>query len=236
MTAAPLVDVTNLHVRRGAFGLRVPRWSVFPGRVVGVVGSNGAGKSTLLETITGLLKSESGHVEVLGHDPLTHPVEVRSRLGYMTDDMPLFAMRVGKLLHYLCGYYPTWDGELVQELVDRFQLDVSQRAAELSKGQGTRLRLITAMAFRPALLVLDEPATGLDAVGKRRLLQTVLEYVADPARSVVVSSHLLTDLERVADELLVLNRGAVVAAGEASELVPEGRTLEEMAVQWAEGP
>jgi ABC-2 type transport system ATP-binding protein len=231
-TATDLVTVRDLVVRRNGFTLRMPSWRVGRGEVIGVVGPNGAGKTTLLETLSGLRKPTAGSVRVFDHDPWLEPVTVRSRLGFMTDDMPVLLQRVDRLLRLLSGYYPSWDAALVEQLLTRFRLDPRAKAHKLSKGQGTRLRLITAMAFRPAVLVLDEPATGLDVGGRRALLESVLEVVRDPERSVIISSHMLADVERVADRLLVLNAGEVVTEGATDALVGEDRTLEEALVAW----
>ena len=228
----PLVELTDVVARRGAFELQVPTWRVEPGTVVGVVGPNGAGKTTLLRLLPGLDRAQGGRVRVLGMDPIQSPVEVRSSLGFMTDDLPLFDLRIGALCRTLSGYYPTWDADLVDQLLDRFELQTGARVRSLSRGQGTRLRLLVAMAFCPRVLVLDEPATGLDVLGRRRLLESVLEVVQDSERAVVVSSHLLTDLERVADRLLVLDRGRVVADGPTPDLVGQDRTLEEALLAW----
>jgi ABC-2 type transport system ATP-binding protein len=232
MDTIDLVEIRGLTVRRGAFRLEVPAFRVAAGEVVGVVGPNGAGKTTLLEAIAGLRRVHEGEARVFGLDPWTRPVAVRSALGFMSDDMPLFELRVDRLLHMLSGYYPSWDGALVSRLVERFEIDLRQKVSALSHGQGTRLRLVTAMAFRPRLLVLDEPAAGLDLSGRRRLLETVLEIVRDEQRSVLVSSHQLNDLERLADRLLVLAGGRVVQQGETAALVGEGRTLEEAVLAW----
>ena len=232
MATEPLVQISGLAVRRGAFTLNVPEWTVAPGEVVGVVGPNGAGKSTLLESIAGLRAVDGGTVRVLGCDPWGDPVAVRTRLGFMSDDLPVFAMRIDRLLRTLSGYYASWDAALVESLLERFELDPRARVWELSRGQGTRLRLVTAMAFRPRLLVLDEPAAGLDLAGRRTLLESVLDIVRDPARSVILSSHVLADVERIADELLVVHKGAVVRAGRTDNLIGDGRTLEEALDAW----
>jgi ABC-2 type transport system ATP-binding protein len=203
-----------------------------PGQVIGLVGPNGAGKTTLLEILAGLRAAGSGEVRVFGHNPWTSQVKVRSSLGFMSDDMPLFAMAIGKLLRLVSGYYPTWDQDLVEDLLEKFRLDPRQKVAKLSKGQGTRIRLIVAMAFRPRVLLLDEPASGLDLAGRHALLDRVLDVVRDPNRSVVISSHLLQDVERISDRLLVLNQGCVVREGPTSELVGDERTLEEALVAW----
>jgi len=227
-----LIAVTGLVVRRGSFTLDVPEWSVPAGQVVGLVGPNGAGKTTLIEAIAGLRRPAAGRLSVFDLDPWAEPVRVRSSLGFMSADMPLFAMRTGALLRMLSGYYDTWDRDLVAELLDRFKLDPGKKVFELSRGQGTRLRLITAMAFRPRVLLLDEPAAGLDLAGRRSLLEHVMEVVRDPGRSVIVSSHMLTDVERIADRLLVLNEGRVIQDGPTDDLVGEERTLEEALITW----
>jgi len=227
-----MIRVHDLHVRRGAFDLHVADWSVQAGRVVGIVGPNGAGKTTLLRALAGLDDDAEGRVEVLGFDPRVDPESVRFRLGYMSDDMPLFRLRIDKLLWTVSGYYPSWDGRLVETLVERFELDGRKGVWELSKGEGTRLRLILALAIQPRVLVLDEPATGLDIAGRRKLLETVLEVVDDPFRTVLISSHMLADVERIADELVVLSHGRVVRSGPTDALVGETRTLEEALIEW----
>jgi ABC-2 type transport system ATP-binding protein len=232
MDAEPLVRVTGLVARRGRFTLNVPDWTVPPGQVVGVVGPNGAGKTTLLEAVAGLRAGDAGAVRVFGCDPWRDPVAVRSALGFMSDDQPVFALRIDRLLRTLSGYYSTWDAALVDTLLERFELNPRDKVWELSRGQSTRLGLITAMAFRPRVLVLDEPAAGLDLAGRRTLLESVLDVVRNPERSVILSSHILGDVERIADALLVLHQGQVVREGPTDHLIGDGRTLEEALVAW----
>ncbi len=236
MTAPePLVVLHNLEIRRGGFRLSVPEWKVPPGSVVGLVGPNGAGKTTLLHHLAGLAPRDAGEVRVLGLDPARQPGRVREGLGYMSDDLPVFDLRVGELMAVLSGYYPRWDPSLVSDLLVRFELEPGQRARDLSKGQATRLRIVCALGHRPRIVLLDEPATGLDLAGRRRLLEAVLEVVQDEERAVIISSHQVADIERIADRLLVLARGRVVAEGSTPELVGEGQTLEEAMMRWEMG-
>ncbi len=231
MTHAEQIRVSGLRIRRNGFTLQVDDWSLKAGEVVGLVGPNGAGKTTLLEALAGLRKAGKTQVSIFGRDPWVDAT-VREQLGFMSDDMPLFSLRIGALLRMLSGYYRTWDAPLVEELLVRFKLDPRDKVHKLSKGQGTRLRLITALAFRPRVLLLDEPATGLDVSGRRSLLESVLNVVHDPERSVVISSHMLGDVERVADRLLVLDNGNVVKEGRTDSLVGTGRSLEEALLEW----
>lgn len=227
-----LIEIEGLKVQRGSFVLEIPSWRLGSGKVLGLVGPNAAGKSTLLEVLAGFQKPDEGKVSVFGKEPWREVEAVRSRLGFMNDTYPLPGMKVGKLLRMVSGYYDSWDGALVERLLERFALKPGLRVNALSKGQGTRLRLILAMAFQPQVLLLDEPATGLDLAGRRALLKTVLEFVQEPERSVVISSHMLGDLERIAESLLVLDHGKIVQEGDADALIGEERTLEEALLVW----
>ncbi len=227
-----LIRIENLQVQRGDFSLQMKEWEIGPGEIIGLVGPNGAGKTTLLEVLAGMRRANAGQVHVLGHEPWNKPEVVRLSLGFMWDDMPVFAMKIGDLLRLVSGYYPSWDPTLVNDLLERFKLDPRKRTDALSKGQGTRLRLLLALAFRPQVLLLDEPASGLDLGGKRALMELVLEIVQGTDRSVIISSHNLSDVERMADRLLVLKEGGVVCQGTTDELVGEERTLEESLLVW----
>jgi len=222
------IELQGFTVVRGGFTLDIPRLEVEPGTVVGLVGRNGAGKTTLLETLVGLHAPSRGTVRVLGMDPIDDLVAVRQRTALMTDDMPVFALTAGALLRSLAPFYPTWDGALAADLLRRFEIDPRQAAGQMSKGEGTRLRLVLSLAFRPSLLLLDEPATGLDVPSRRRMLAEVLEVVKDPQRTVVVSSHQVNDVERIADRIVLLDRGRVLADGTPAQVCGEGRTLEDV--------
>ncbi len=194
------------------------------------MGPNGAGKSTLLEAVAGMLPAEG--VAVFGLRPDREPVAVRSRLGFMAPDLPVFDLRIGELIDVVAGYYPSWDDARAAELLAGFGLDPDKRTSKLSLGQGTRLRLLLALAFRPRLLLLDEPASGLDLSGRHHLMELLLAFVEDQQCAVVLSSHRLGDVERLSERLLVLNDGAVVHGGATDELVGDDATLEEALVSW----
>ncbi len=227
-----LVQLNNVRCTRGDFELHIPEWSVQPGQVVGLVGPNGVGKTTLLRLLAGIDPSQSGDISVLGMNPVSDFVDVRSRCAFMSDDQPLFTMRIARLLQFMSGYYPSWDDDHVGELLERFELDPKANSNALSRGQGTRLRLLLAMAFRPDLLLLDEPGSGLDLAGRRELLKSVVEIAGTGERSVIISSHQLGDVERICDRLLVLNGGDVLREGTAEELIHDGQTLEEAMFAW----
>ena len=229
---APLATVNGLRLQRGSFVLNVPSWSLPAGQVVGLVGPNGAGKTTLLRLLAGLEAPTEGTVSVLGMDPVAQLPQVRQQLGFLSDDQALFSLPIGRLLSMLSGYYPTWDAQLVTELMTRFELDPKQRIDRLSKGASTRVRIVIALAHRPKVVLLDEPGLGLDLAARKSLLRTVVEIAGDGERSVVLSSHRLEDVARITDRLLVLRDGAVVKDGPTDALVDDQETLEERLVAW----
>ena len=228
---SPLVQLRNVRRTVGKFELHIPEWTVKPGAVVGLVGPNGAGKTTLLRILAGVDPAHSGEVSVLGMNPTTDFNQVRTRCAYMTDNQPLFNVQISRLMYLLSAYYPTWDADHVEALLKRFNLDPNQRAGDLSKGQGTRLRLILAMAFHPTLLLLDEPGVGLDLSGRRSLLESVVDIAGQGQQSVIISSHHLEDVERISDRLLVLDDGRVIKEGQTDDLIEEGRSLEEFLLE-----
>ncbi len=201
--------------------LTVPR-----GVVLGLVGENGAGKTTLIRHVLGLLKAVTGSVRVFGLDPVTHPVEVLGRIGYLSEDRDLPGwMRVGELLRYTRAFYPSWDDAFAEELRRSFQLDPAARLKDLSQGQRARAGLLVALAYRPDLLVLDEPSTGLDPVVRRDILGAIIRTIADEGRTVLFSSHLLEEVERVSDRVAMLDQGKVVLSGPLDEIKEEHRRL-----------
>jgi len=227
-----LIQLNDVRCTRGDFELHIPQWSVEPGQVVGLVGPNGVGKTTLLRLLAGIDPIQSGSISVLGMNPVSDYVAVRSRCAFMSDEQPVFNLRISALLRFMSGYYPSWDAAHVDELMERFELDPKAISGTLSRGQSTRLRLLLAMAFRPDLILLDEPGTGLDLSGRRELLKSVVDIAGSGNRSVIISSHQLGDIERICDRLLVLNDGQVLREGTATELIHDGQTLEEAMVTW----
>src|SRR5881398_3549246 len=186
--------------------LSVPR-----GTVYGLVGANGAGKTTLIRHILGLLRAQSGSVRVFGVDPVADPVGVLSRIGYLSEenDLPGW-MRVDELMRYTRAFYPAWDDAYAEELRWRFALDGAAKITNLSKGQRARAGLLIALAHRPELLVLDEPSSGLDPIVRRDILGAVIRTIAGEGRTVLFSSHLLEEVEQVADHVTMIASGRIV--------------------------
>jgi len=216
----PVIDVTKLTRRfdsktaLDAVTLSMPR-----GAVYGLVGANGAGKTTLIKHILGLLRAQSGLVRVFGLDPVADPVGVLSRIGYLSEenDLPGW-MRVDELIRYSRAFRPTWDDAYAEELRQSFALDPAAKIKNLSKGQKARVGILIALAYRPDLLVLDEPSSGLDPIVRRDILGAIIRTIAHEGRTVLFSSHLLEEVEQVADHVTMINRGSIVLSAPLEEI------------------
>jgi ABC-2 type transport system ATP-binding protein len=199
--------------------------SIPTGRVVGLVGPNGAGKTTLLHLVVGLLEPSAGTISVLSDRPGSGPAQL-ARIGFLAQDNPTYArLTVGQ--HLQMGHWlnPTWDAAFAASRVEELGLDLGQRSGTLSGGQRAQLALTLAVAKRPELLVLDEPVAALDPLARREFLQKLMEVVAVHGVSVVLSSHLIADLERVCDHLVVLVAGRVALTGEVEDLLASHHRL-----------
>ena len=193
--------------------------SIPTGCVVGLVGPNGAGKTTLLHLAVGLLEPTAGSISVLGGRPGSDVAQL-ARIGFLAQDSPTYA-RLTVAQHLQMGQWlnPGWDAEFARLRVRDLGLDPDQRAGTLSGGQRAQLALTLAVAKRPELLILDEPVAALDPLARREFLQTLMEVVAVQGMTVVLSSHLIADLERVCDHLVVLVAGHVAVTGDVDELL-----------------
>jgi ABC-2 type transport system ATP-binding protein len=210
-----VVDVNDLSRSFGGkTALEGVSFRATAGQVHGLVGANGAGKTTLLRHLLGLLRANSGSVRVFGLDPVRDPVGVLSRVGYLSEerDLPEW-MSVEELLRYTQAFHPTWDAPYARELLDTFALDPAKKVKELSKGMRAQAGLIAAVAHRPELLILDEPSSGLDAVVRRDILDAIVRTVADDGRTVIFSSHLLDEVERMSDHVTLIHQGRVALSG-----------------------
>jgi ABC-2 type transport system ATP-binding protein len=189
------------------------------GRVVGLVGPNGAGKSTLLNIVVGLLAPTSGTVEILGGPPASGPQQL-ARVGYVAQDAPVYGgLSVAQHLELGARLNPAWDRALAADRIGRLGLDPRQRARRLSGGQRAQLALTLGLAKRPELLVLDEPVASLDPLARREFLGDLMAAVAEQGISVILSSHLVSDLERVCDFVVVIVDARVRLAGELDEVL-----------------
>ena len=201
------------------------------GKVVGLVGPNGAGKTTLLQLSVGLLQPSAGSISVLGGRPGTTPDQL-ARVGFVAQDTPTYAgLSIADHLRFGAWMNPSWDAKLAEDRIERLGLDPRQKAGKLSGGQRAQLALTLAVAKRPELLVLDEPVASLDPLARREFLQGLMEVVVEHGASVILSSHLVADLERVCDYLVVLVDSRVQVAGDIDELLASHHRLDRAATR-----
>lgn len=226
-SAPPLVEIRRITRQFGKttalddVSLDIPR-----GGVLGLIGGNGAGKTTLIKHILGMLKAQHGTVRVFGFDPVQNPVETLGRIGYLSEDRDLPDwMRVHQLMQYTRAFYPAWDEKYAEELRQAFDLDPKAFVKNLSRGQRARAGLLVALAHRPDLLVLDEPSSGLDPVVRRDILGAIIRTIADEGRTVLFSSHLLDEVERVADRVAIIHQGRLLLTASMEEVKEQHRRL-----------
>jgi ABC-2 type transport system ATP-binding protein len=193
--------------------------SIPDGKVVGLVGPNGAGKTTLLQLAVGLLAPTTGSITVLGGHPGDGPAQL-ARVGFVAQDTPTYAgLTVAQHLRMGADLNKNWDRDLAESRIHQLDVDPRQKAGSLSGGQRAQLALTLAVARRPELLILDEPVASLDPFARREFLQSLMEIVAKDGMSVILSSHLIADLERVCDYLVILVGSHVQLSGEVSDLL-----------------
>ncbi len=210
---------------RRTWALRDCSLAIPEGHVVGLVGPNGAGKTTLLRLATGMLMPTRGTITVLGERPAAGPAQL-ARVGFVAQDTAVYArLTVADHLRLGAWLNPGWDDDLARQRIGQLTLNPKQRAGSLSGGQRAQLALTLAMAKRPELLILDEPVASLDPLARREFLQGLMEAVAEQRLSVVLSSHLVADLERVCDYVVVLVASRVRVAGEVSDLLASHHRL-----------
>jgi len=230
-----VIEVAGLSRRFGRKeALRDVTLRVSRGQVFGLVGENGAGKTTLMQHVLGAYKAQAGTVQVFGIDPVYDPTAVLSRIGYLSEDRDLPGwMRVNELMRYTQAFYPNWDPAFAERLRVEFELPENGKVKTLSRGEKAKAGLLIALAHRPDLLLLDEPSSGLDPIARQDILAAVVRTVAEEGRTVVFSSHLLDEVERVADHVGMIHEGRVTLDMPLDEIKA---THCKYVVRWPEPP
>jgi ABC-2 type transport system ATP-binding protein len=199
--------------------LRGVDFNIERGTVVGLLGSNGSGKTTLIKTALGLLRPTSGTARVFGDDAWNLSAETKARLGYVPQEVTSYPwMRVRQVIQYTAAFYATWNQRFVDELCRRWNLPLEDRVGALSTGQLQTVGIVLALGHEPELLILDEPVASLDPAARRQFLRTLLEMLDGEQRTVLFSTHITSDLERVASRVAILADGRLRFDGELDEL------------------
>ena len=224
---SPSALLTGLHLSYGPQAvLNGLDWQLLPGQVVGLLGRNGAGKTTLLETMLGLRQPQAGTVSLFGQPVAQIDDATRARIGYVPQQSDLFdSFTATQLLAYFKSFYPRWHEAKVEGLMSRWDIARDKPIAKLSGGQQQRLSIIRALAHEPDLLVLDEPVASLDPAGRRDFLRELVDQVLDRGTTVVFSTHILSDLERVAFNVAFMRQGQIALQAPLDELLDEVRAL-----------
>jgi len=206
-----VVEVNNLSRSFGKTkALDCVNFQASRGKVYGLVGANGAGKTTLIKHLLGLLRAKSGTVRIFGEDPVKKPESVLKHIGYLSEDRDIPDwMSIAELMRYTSAYHSDWDQGYAAELLNTFSLDTSKKIKTLSRGMRAQVALISAVAHRPDLLILDEPSSGLDAVVRKDILNAVVRTISEEGRTVIFSSHLLEEVERLSDHVTMIHQGRV---------------------------
>lgn len=220
MSSEPVVqlqDVTRIFDK--GIGVMHVDLEVEAGTCLALIGPNGAGKTTTLRLVMGMLKADSGVIRTLGTDPRTHAIAVKEKIGYVSEDttMPL-GLRPCDMFSFFESLYPTWDQDLAEQYADQLELPLDREMGRMSHGQRRQVALLGAIVHRPRLLVLDEPAGGLDPLMRRTFMESVIEILSEGGTTVLLSSHQLDQVERLADRIAFMRRGRVILDRDAAAL------------------
>lgn len=210
------------HFRLGPIDLTVPA-----GAIYGFVGPNGSGKTTTIDLIFGMGAKDAGEIRVLGLDHLKDEVAVKRQVGYVSPDLNYAPWgKVGRVIQFVKGFYPTWDDAYCEQLLKSLHIGKHERIATLSFGSKIKLSLVLALSWRPKFLILDEPTVGLDAISKQEVFAELLKAVGDGDRSVLISSHGLSDIERFADHIGMIKHGRMLFEGSTADIIERHRIVD----------
>lgn len=218
---ASSIKSRGLKKTYGEFDLNVSI-NVYEGNIVGLIGENGAGKSTFLKLILGLIEKDEGEVEILGEKNINDNRFILENIGVVIDDNVIPEnLDIVKVNNIMCKIYRQWDTKKFYKLASEFNLDRGKKIKDYSKGMKMKLSLIVALSHNPQLLVLDEPTTGLDPVAREQILDMFLDFVQDSSHSILFSSHIMDDLEKIADYIIFIKDGKVLLSENKDKIIYE---------------
>ncbi len=212
MNENPIISVKNLTKLFGSVrAINNLSLDIYPGQIFGLMGANGGGKSTLIRHWIGLYLPDKGTCTTFGGEAKKLGPQELARIGYVHQEGKLIDwMSVTKLIRYVAAYYPTWNRDVETRYLEEFELDPKARVGKLSPGQRQMLAVLLAIGFEPELLILDEPAAAMDPLARRKFLELLLKMIQVEGRTIIISSHILTDIEKVIDHALVMDKGKML--------------------------
>lgn len=222
----PLLKVRGLSKSYNDFQLKNVDLTLAPGTIMGFMGRNGAGKSTTIQSIMDLIKPDAGDIQILGMSMIENEVAVKDQVGYVSD-IPILnnAWTVEHTLNFVRHFYSNWDEQMVTEYLRRFSIPKQKKIKELSKGMKVKFSLILAISHEPKLLLLDEPTSGLDPVVREEVLELLLDFLQDESRGVLFSSHITSDVEKIADIVTFIDNGQIFISEDKESLLDRYRRI-----------
>lgn len=214
-----LIEIENLNKRLGTFSLQDISFSLSPGYIMGFVGPNGAGKSTTIKLMLNLLRKQSGSIKLFGLDSVADETAIKQQIGFVLDDTYFHEnMTVKRVGWLVSGFYQEWDDAVFQQYIEKFSLPTGKKIKELSTGMKAKLSMAVALSHNAKLLILDEPTSGLDPVIRSDILSELFQVVQDPSRGVFFSTHLTSDLDKVADYVTFIHNGKLILSTTRDEI------------------
>ena len=214
------IEVKGLTKKRDTFFLNNVNLTVPKGYIVGLIGENGAGKSTTIKAILNLIHKDSGTIKIFGQDYQQHEKEIKQQIGVVFDDCHFPKQLTAKDLNLILkNIYSNWDTNLYHDYLNQFKLPLNKPIKDLSRGMKMKLSLATALSHRPKLLILDEPTSGLDPIIRNEILDIFLDFIQDEEHSILISSHITSDLEKVADYITFIHEGEIVFSDSKDHLL-----------------
>ncbi len=219
-------QIRNLSKKYPDFQLGPLNIDLEPGKVLGFVGPNGSGKTTTMQCMVGLLKPDEGEVEIFGRQNDPSKTDWKYDIGYVGDSHVFYEnWSVEKNIQFISKFYPKWSHIFSNDLIKRFKMPEKMKVRKLSTGNRVKLALICALSHQPKLLIFDEPTSGLDPIVRTELLDVLFELTEDPERSIFYSTHILTDIGRLADELLFIDNGKIIKRADKEDLTEQWRQI-----------
>lgn len=215
-----VIEFRQFSRQNGDFGLQDLSFQVERGYITGLIGPNGSGKTTIIRAIMNLLRADQGELFVFGQSYKEHEREIKSRIGFVYDeDFYYNHLSLREMKKIVASFYPTWNESIYQGYLEQFGLPEKRKVRDLSRGMKTKFTLALALSHEPELLIMDEPTSGLDSAFRREILSILSQYIYDGTKSVLFSTHISTDLERIADYIVFIRNGKLQFSGSKEELM-----------------